>query len=163
MFPLSVRTLCHKPWSYIPDGIMPVFWRVVYWTSQCLTWSVRARVSSWNLHMLSFCVLKVFLCRQAAAALHAVVRSLRRLLHHREDQNGTDWERHLLRDIPAHFRLFAHLRGRSSWVAPLLVSGPWGRTPFFLFCFVLSVKRKTGQRHAVTIKCRGLYKHIIDS
>ncbi|XP_068191245.1 G-protein coupled receptor-associated protein LMBRD2B isoform X2 [Antennarius striatus] len=29
---------CHKPWSYIPDGIMPVFWRVVYWTSQCLTW-----------------------------------------------------------------------------------------------------------------------------
>lgn len=34
----SVRTLCHKPWSYIPDGIMPVFWRVVYWTSQCLTW-----------------------------------------------------------------------------------------------------------------------------
>lgn len=29
---------CYKPWSYIPDGIMPVFWRVVYWTSQCLTW-----------------------------------------------------------------------------------------------------------------------------
>ncbi|KAM9734841.1 G-protein coupled receptor-associated protein LMBRD2B-like [Menidia menidia] len=29
---------CHQPWSYIPDGIMPVFWRVVYWTSQCLTW-----------------------------------------------------------------------------------------------------------------------------
>uniref|UniRef100_A0A8C7CC45 LMBR1 domain containing 2a n=1 Tax=Oncorhynchus kisutch TaxID=8019 RepID=A0A8C7CC45_ONCKI len=30
--------VCHKPWSYIPDGILPVFWRVVYWTSQCLTW-----------------------------------------------------------------------------------------------------------------------------
>ncbi|MCJ8750179.1 hypothetical protein PDJAM_G00259540 [Pangasius djambal] len=30
--------LCHKPWSYIPDGILPVFWRVVYWTSQFLTW-----------------------------------------------------------------------------------------------------------------------------
>uniref|UniRef100_A0A3B3WSG1 LMBR1 domain containing 2 n=1 Tax=Poecilia mexicana TaxID=48701 RepID=A0A3B3WSG1_9TELE len=29
---------CHRPWSYIPEGIMPVFWRVVYWTSQCLTW-----------------------------------------------------------------------------------------------------------------------------
>ncbi|XP_055087587.1 G-protein coupled receptor-associated protein LMBRD2B [Periophthalmus magnuspinnatus] len=29
---------CYKPWSYIPNGIMPVFWRVVYWTSQCLTW-----------------------------------------------------------------------------------------------------------------------------
>uniref|UniRef100_A0A3Q3WJ16 LMBR1 domain containing 2 n=1 Tax=Mola mola TaxID=94237 RepID=A0A3Q3WJ16_MOLML len=34
----SVPTPCYKPWSYIPDGIMPVFWRVVYWTSQCLTW-----------------------------------------------------------------------------------------------------------------------------
>lgn len=36
----SVPKPCYKPWSYIPDGIMPVFWRVVYWTSQCLTWSV---------------------------------------------------------------------------------------------------------------------------
>lgn len=35
----SPVTQCYKPWSYIPDGIMPVFWRVVYWTSQCLTWS----------------------------------------------------------------------------------------------------------------------------
>ncbi|KAK7895774.1 hypothetical protein WMY93_021099 [Mugilogobius chulae] len=34
----SPPTSCYKPWSYIPDGIMPVFWRVVYWTSQCLTW-----------------------------------------------------------------------------------------------------------------------------
>ncbi|XP_016084228.1 LMBR1 domain-containing protein 2-B-like isoform X1 [Sinocyclocheilus grahami] len=32
------KRVCYKPWSYIPDGIMPVFWRVVYWTSQCLTW-----------------------------------------------------------------------------------------------------------------------------
>uniref|UniRef100_A0A8C8JDB0 Uncharacterized protein n=1 Tax=Oncorhynchus tshawytscha TaxID=74940 RepID=A0A8C8JDB0_ONCTS len=32
------QKVCYKPWSYIPDGIMPVFWRVVYWTSQCLTW-----------------------------------------------------------------------------------------------------------------------------
>ncbi|XP_077442110.1 G-protein coupled receptor-associated protein LMBRD2B [Vanacampus margaritifer] len=34
----SAQTACYKPWSYIPDGVMPVFWRVVYWTSQCLTW-----------------------------------------------------------------------------------------------------------------------------
>uniref|UniRef100_A0A671VMJ4 LMBR1 domain containing 2b n=1 Tax=Sparus aurata TaxID=8175 RepID=A0A671VMJ4_SPAAU len=34
----SILKPCYKPWSYIPDGIMPVFWRVVYWTSQCLTW-----------------------------------------------------------------------------------------------------------------------------
>lgn len=29
---------CEEPWSYIPDGVLPVFWRVVYWTSQFLTW-----------------------------------------------------------------------------------------------------------------------------
>ncbi|XP_054630384.1 G-protein coupled receptor-associated protein LMBRD2B-like [Dunckerocampus dactyliophorus] len=31
-------SVCEKPWSYIPDGVLPVFWRVVYWTSQFLTW-----------------------------------------------------------------------------------------------------------------------------
>lgn len=35
---LSAPKVCEKPWSYIPDGILPVFWRVVYWTSQFLTW-----------------------------------------------------------------------------------------------------------------------------
>ncbi|XP_047449041.1 G-protein coupled receptor-associated protein LMBRD2a [Mugil cephalus] len=35
---LSVLRACEKPWSYIPDGVLPVFWRVVYWTSQFLTW-----------------------------------------------------------------------------------------------------------------------------
>ncbi|XP_032425092.1 G-protein coupled receptor-associated protein LMBRD2B [Xiphophorus hellerii] len=34
----TVPSPCHRPWSFIPEGIMPVFWRVVYWTSQCLTW-----------------------------------------------------------------------------------------------------------------------------
>uniref|UniRef100_F6X3W7 LMBR1 domain containing 2 n=1 Tax=Ornithorhynchus anatinus TaxID=9258 RepID=F6X3W7_ORNAN len=40
ILPLDVSTEepCLKPWSYIPNGIMPVFWRVVYWTSQFLTW-----------------------------------------------------------------------------------------------------------------------------
>ncbi|XP_070760585.1 G-protein coupled receptor-associated protein LMBRD2a [Enoplosus armatus] len=35
---LSIPKVCEEPWSYIPDGILPVFWRVVYWTSQFLTW-----------------------------------------------------------------------------------------------------------------------------
>ncbi|XP_057688818.1 G-protein coupled receptor-associated protein LMBRD2B-like isoform X1 [Corythoichthys intestinalis] len=34
----SPAVVCEEPWSYIPDGILPVFWRVVYWTSQFLTW-----------------------------------------------------------------------------------------------------------------------------
>uniref|UniRef100_A0A673CDQ1 LMBR1 domain-containing protein 2-B-like n=1 Tax=Sphaeramia orbicularis TaxID=375764 RepID=A0A673CDQ1_9TELE len=29
---------CVQPWSHIPDGVLPVLWRVVYWTSQFLTW-----------------------------------------------------------------------------------------------------------------------------
>ncbi|XP_036614426.1 G-protein coupled receptor-associated protein LMBRD2 isoform X1 [Trichosurus vulpecula] len=36
--PVTGKHPCFKPWSYIPDGIMPIFWRVVYWTSQFLTW-----------------------------------------------------------------------------------------------------------------------------
>lgn len=36
--PTSPLQECYKPWSYIPKGIMPIFWRVVYWTSQFLTW-----------------------------------------------------------------------------------------------------------------------------
>lgn len=34
----STTKACVEPWSYIPDGVLPVFWRVVYWTSQFLTW-----------------------------------------------------------------------------------------------------------------------------
>uniref|UniRef100_A0A8D3D9W9 LMBR1 domain containing 2a n=1 Tax=Scophthalmus maximus TaxID=52904 RepID=A0A8D3D9W9_SCOMX len=33
-----VVKVCEEPWSYIPDGVLPVLWRVVYWTSQFLTW-----------------------------------------------------------------------------------------------------------------------------
>uniref|UniRef100_A0A3Q4BDT1 LMBR1 domain containing 2a n=1 Tax=Mola mola TaxID=94237 RepID=A0A3Q4BDT1_MOLML len=35
---VSIPKACEQPWSYIPDGILPVFWSVVYWTSQFLTW-----------------------------------------------------------------------------------------------------------------------------
>ncbi|XP_035496766.2 G-protein coupled receptor-associated protein LMBRD2a isoform X1 [Scophthalmus maximus] len=34
----SATEVCEEPWSYIPDGVLPVLWRVVYWTSQFLTW-----------------------------------------------------------------------------------------------------------------------------
>lgn len=29
---------CLRPWSFVPPGVFPVFWRIVYWTSQVLTW-----------------------------------------------------------------------------------------------------------------------------
>ncbi|XP_015229754.1 PREDICTED: LMBR1 domain-containing protein 2-B-like [Cyprinodon variegatus] len=36
--PSRAANVCVKSWSYIPDNVLPVFWRVVYWTSQFLTW-----------------------------------------------------------------------------------------------------------------------------
>jgi len=29
---------CEEPWSSVPENVFPNLWRVVYWTSQCLTW-----------------------------------------------------------------------------------------------------------------------------
>lgn len=29
---------CREPWSRVKPGVFPAFWRVVYWTSQVLTW-----------------------------------------------------------------------------------------------------------------------------
>uniref|UniRef100_UPI00358EEDE0 G-protein coupled receptor-associated protein LMBRD2 n=1 Tax=Myxine glutinosa TaxID=7769 RepID=UPI00358EEDE0 len=29
---------CSKPWSFLPSPVLPIFWHVVYWTSQFLTW-----------------------------------------------------------------------------------------------------------------------------
>uniref|UniRef100_A0ACB8EP29 LMBR1 domain-containing protein 2 n=1 Tax=Sphaerodactylus townsendi TaxID=933632 RepID=A0ACB8EP29_9SAUR len=53
----SINRECFKPWSYIPTGIMPVFWRVVYWTSQFLTWNQLqtigiAAANTWGLFLL---------------------------------------------------------------------------------------------------------------
>jgi hypothetical protein len=31
---------CTRPASYVGEDVMTNLWRVVYWTSQCLTWSV---------------------------------------------------------------------------------------------------------------------------
>jgi len=29
---------CEEPWSYVSENVFPDLWRIVYWTSQCLTW-----------------------------------------------------------------------------------------------------------------------------
>lgn len=31
-------TQCEKPWSYLPENVLPDLWRVVYWSSQILSW-----------------------------------------------------------------------------------------------------------------------------
>lgn len=61
---------------------------------------------------------------KAPSAIHAVICSLWRILHHWKDQDGPDWECHLLWHIPFHLRLSSHLCGCTSSVAPLLVCKP---------------------------------------
>ncbi|XP_032511064.2 LMBR1 domain-containing protein 2 homolog isoform X1 [Danaus plexippus] len=41
-------TQCQKPWSYVPDIVFPNLWRVVYWTSQCLTWLIMPMMQSYS-------------------------------------------------------------------------------------------------------------------
>lgn len=37
----SPSIICRKPWSNVPDHTFPNMWRIVYWTSQFLTWWVK--------------------------------------------------------------------------------------------------------------------------
>ncbi|XP_077980885.1 G-protein coupled receptor-associated protein LMBRD2-like [Glandiceps talaboti] len=39
---------CGKPWSYVPDTILPDMWKIVYWTSQILTWIVCPLMQSYS-------------------------------------------------------------------------------------------------------------------
>ncbi|KAJ4439657.1 LMBR1 domain-containing protein 2 homolog [Periplaneta americana] len=39
--------LCEEPWSNVPKNVFPNLWRVVYWTSQCLTWLVLPLMQSY--------------------------------------------------------------------------------------------------------------------
>ncbi|XP_023941933.2 LMBR1 domain-containing protein 2 homolog isoform X2 [Bicyclus anynana] len=39
---------CQKPWSFVPDIVFPNLWRVVYWTSQCLTWLIMPMMQSYS-------------------------------------------------------------------------------------------------------------------
>ncbi|KAF2367984.1 LMBR1-like membrane protein [Trinorchestia longiramus] len=39
---------CKEPWSRVKPGVFPAFWRVVYWTSQVLTWLVLPLMQSYT-------------------------------------------------------------------------------------------------------------------
>ncbi|XP_076051172.1 LMBR1 domain-containing protein 2 homolog [Oratosquilla oratoria] len=39
---------CKEPWSAVPFGVFFTFWRVVYWTSQVLTWLVLPLMQSYT-------------------------------------------------------------------------------------------------------------------
>lgn len=40
-------SLCEEPWSYVPDTVYPHLWRIVYWSSQVLTWLVMPLMQSY--------------------------------------------------------------------------------------------------------------------
>ncbi|CAN8025451.1 unnamed protein product [Ixodes persulcatus] len=39
---------CHAPWSFVPEGVLQSLWRVVYWTSQALTWIILPLMQSYS-------------------------------------------------------------------------------------------------------------------
>lgn len=38
---------CKEPWPNVPENIFPNLWRIVYWTSQCLTWLILPLMQSY--------------------------------------------------------------------------------------------------------------------
>ncbi len=45
---LSLAPMCHPPYSILPDDVLPNLWRVVYWSSQLLTWLVLPLMQSYT-------------------------------------------------------------------------------------------------------------------
>ncbi|XP_067645243.1 LMBR1 domain-containing protein 2 homolog isoform X2 [Eurosta solidaginis] len=42
-----VGTKCQAPWGMIPDAMFPNLWRIIYWTSQFLTWLIMPLMQSY--------------------------------------------------------------------------------------------------------------------
>ncbi|XP_004523545.1 LMBR1 domain-containing protein 2 homolog [Ceratitis capitata] len=40
-------TECQAPWGMIPDSLFPNLWRIIYWTSQLLTWLIMPLMQSY--------------------------------------------------------------------------------------------------------------------
>ncbi|CAG0886962.1 unnamed protein product [Darwinula stevensoni] len=48
MISMNSTEECEKPWSLIPERVLPRLWRVVYWTSQSLTWLILPLMQSYT-------------------------------------------------------------------------------------------------------------------
>nr|CAG4637678.1 EOG090X03B7 [Chydorus sphaericus] len=44
----NASLICKPPWSYVPENVLPQLWRVLYWTSQFLTWFVLPLMQSYT-------------------------------------------------------------------------------------------------------------------
>lgn len=38
---------CQKPWGMVSDDVFPSLWRIIYWTSQFLTWLIMPLMQSY--------------------------------------------------------------------------------------------------------------------
>ncbi|KAG1656278.1 LMBR1 domain-containing protein 2 [Nymphon striatum] len=47
-FIFVVGVECQVPWSHVPDDVLPSLWKVVYWTSQALTWLILPLMQSYS-------------------------------------------------------------------------------------------------------------------
>ncbi|KAH6919676.1 hypothetical protein HPB50_029336 [Hyalomma asiaticum] len=45
---LFITAACVRPWSFVPEGVLQSLWRVVYWTSQALTWLILPLMQSYS-------------------------------------------------------------------------------------------------------------------
>lgn len=43
-----LHVVCVRPWSFVPEGVLQSLWRVVYWTSQALTWLILPLMQSYS-------------------------------------------------------------------------------------------------------------------
>ncbi|KAH8031761.1 hypothetical protein HPB51_020832 [Rhipicephalus microplus] len=43
-----LHAVCVRPWSFVPEGVLQSLWRVVYWTSQALTWLILPLMQSYS-------------------------------------------------------------------------------------------------------------------
>nr|SVE79392.1 EOG090X03B7 [Daphnia magna] len=48
IIPSNETSVCKLPWSYVPENVLPQLWRVLYWTSQFLTWFVLPLMQSYT-------------------------------------------------------------------------------------------------------------------
>ncbi|XP_054587492.2 G-protein coupled receptor-associated protein LMBRD2B isoform X2 [Nothobranchius furzeri] len=117
-FKTSVPKVCEEPWSYIADGILPVFWRVVYWTSQFLTW-----------------LLLPFMQSYSQSGAFSTVGKIKTALIENAIYYGT----YLLIFIALLFYVAAHPKWKLSWTAiqtiGITAANTWG---LFLLVLLLS-------------------------
>ncbi|KAK7100923.1 G-protein coupled receptor-associated protein LMBRD2-like [Littorina saxatilis] len=44
----AMHRACEQPISYVADNVLPALWRVIYWTSQVLTWLILPMMQSYS-------------------------------------------------------------------------------------------------------------------